>query len=105
MEKILVTKFRNFFWKIPEFRDSEKTGNSGNPEIGISGIAIAIYVQPSLPDQSGAVLRQTSACLTSVTSMRIRLVTKATRYRIAQLEINHAQINGFHAKFMSHMHF
>ena len=27
--------------KIPEFRDWEKGGFSGNPEIGISGIAIA----------------------------------------------------------------
>jgi len=40
-------KFRNsgiFPTKIPEFRNSEKNGISGNPEIGISGIAVSIHV-------------------------------------------------------------
>jgi hypothetical protein len=36
-----------FAGKIPEFRDWEKDGISGNPEIGISGIAITKCV-PSI---------------------------------------------------------
>jgi len=40
-----VTNFRNFFFRNSEISGLGKNGNSGNPEIGISGIAIANHHQ------------------------------------------------------------